>query len=404
MMIKLAWNNLRSKSLNTFLCWMALSVSIGMISMLLIVEYNFEKNYLRNIEGIDMVLGAKGSPLQLILSAVYHIDHPTGNISYEEAEKWVKHPHIEKAISLAYGDSYEGISIVGSSEELMNHYQVNIETGKVFSENFQVVAGAKVAQKLKMKPGDSFFSTHGNDSNGEKHTHQAYTVTGILAASGTVLDNLIVSNLESVWNIHDHAHHEHHDDEEEHEYAHHSIKEITAVLIKFKNPMGQVQMPRMINEQTSMMAAVPAIEINRLFSLFGVGINVLQQIGTGVMLLATFIVFVTLYNSLKERKYELALMRSVGITREKILLSVIAESMFLIVAGLITGLLTSRLLLLSITDNVAASYQMEWNQLWWLVDGEHWLVVTVLLLGLLAALIPAIKVWTINISKTLANG
>lgn len=403
MMIKLAWNNLKSKSLNTFLCWIALSVSIGMISMLLIVQYNFEKSYTRNIEGIDMVVGAKGSPLQLILSAVYHIDYPTGNISYEEAGKWFKHPHIEKAIPLAYGDSYQGTSIVGSSEELISHYQGHVETGKMFSDNFEVVIGAKVANKLKLKTGDSFFSTHGNDSNGEKHTHQAYTVTGILAASGTVLDHLILCNVESVWNIHDHVHDDH--DQAEHNHDdHHAIKEITAVLIKFKNPMGLVQLPGMINEQTSMMAAVPAIEINRLFSLFGIGVKVLQQIGAGVMLLASFIVFVTLYNSLKERKYELALMRSVGISREKILLSVIIEAMFLIVAALITGLLASRLLLLSIAENIVDSYQMKWDHLWRLVNGESWLIITVVILGMLAALIPGTRVWTINISKTLANG
>lgn len=425
-MIKLAWKNLLYKPMSSILCWVGLFVGVGIISALLIFQENFEKQFTKNIDGIDMVIGAKGSPLQLILSAVFHIDAPTGNIAVEDAEPWMKNPMVDKAIPLAYGDSYKGIPIVGSDTFYLSHYEADLLEGEVFSEDFEVVIGYNLSERLDLKVGSEFFSSHGNDEHGEEHTNQAYTVKGILKPNGTVLDNLIVSNIESVWRIHDHPEHDH--DEEQHEYEdeqhhnaeehghekeghghegehhHEAEEELTAVLIKFKNPMGLVQIPRQINEQSSMMSAVPSIEVNRLFTLFGVGLKVLRNIGAGIILLSALIIFVSLYNSLKERKYELALMRTVGISRLRILWSLLVEGLILSIAGIGTGLLFSRLALTSLSTSLENNYSLSWQQLWRLMPGEAMLIFAALAIGLISALIPGLRIWSINISKTLAHG
>ncbi|MFT3901948.1 MAG: ABC transporter permease [Niabella sp.] len=411
MMLKLAWKNLLHKPLSTLLCWTLLAVSVGTISLLIILQNRFENQFTQNISGIDMVLGAKGSPLQLILSAVYHVDAPTGNISYEEAQKWMRHPFVEKAIPLAYGDSYKGYSIVGTTKDYPDKYGATISTGQWYKNDFEVVVGSALARKLQLKTGSTFYGTHGQDAHGEEHREKAYTVTGVLNPTGSVIDNLIICNIESVWKIHEHHHHEGealqevngHYEEEEHEEAH-KEKELTAVLLKFRNPMGNVQLPRIINKQTNMMAAVPAIEVNRLFTLFGVGIETLKNMAWGIMLLSGLSVFVALFNSLKERKYELALMRTMGASRGKLTALVLMEGLILSIAGIITGLLLSRFALWLIAGHFENDYHLS-VQSWALqLPAELYVCVLAILTGLIASLIPAIKAWFINISKTLANG
>ncbi len=426
MMLKLAWKNLVHKPLSALLCWVLLAASVGIISLLIILQNRFESQFTHSISGIDMVIGAKGSPLQLILSAVYHVDAPTGNIPLEEAEKWMKHPFVEKAIPLAYGDSYKGYSIIGTTKDYLDKYNAAVATGKLYENDFEVVVGSTLAARLQLQTGNSFYGTHGSDSNGEEHGEQAYTVTGILTPTGSVVDNLVIGNIESVWRIHEHQHegkaqheenrHQHekeknheagnpHYSGEEHESAHDEAeKELTAVLIKFRNPMGLVQLPRIINKQTNMMAAVPAIEVNRLFTLFGVGIDTLKNMAWGIMLLAGLSVFVALFNSLKERKYELALMRTMGAGRQKLLGLVLVEGLMLSTAGVISGLLLSRLALWIIAGRFEKDYHLQIQEPWVLYSpGELYVCLLAIAVGLIASLIPALKVWSVNISKTLAN-
>lgn len=403
MILKLAIKNLLHKPLSSLLCWVLLSVSVGIISLLLILQQQFEKQFSRNIDGIDMVIGAKGSPLQLILSTVYHIDAPTGNIKLDEAEKWMRHPFVEKAIPLAYGDSHRGYSIVGTTRDYLDKYEAVLEIGKLYEKDFEVVVGSSLARKLQLKPGSSFYSTHGNDEHGEEHNDKAYTVTGILKPSGTIIDNLIIGNIESVWKIHEHHEEKNHSGAAVKEEEHEEEKELTAVLLKFRNPMGNVQLPRIINEKTNMMAAVPAIEINRLFTLFGTGIDTLKNMAWGIMFLSGLSVFVALFNSLKERKYELALMRTMGAGRSRLLLLVLLEGLILCFAGIITGLLLSRIALWLFGNAFEKDYHFTITQWSLQQPGEFYLILLTICTGLIASIIPAVKAWVINISKTLAN-
>ena len=160
---------------------------------------------------------------------------------------------------------------------------------------------------------------------------------GIFEPSNTVIDQLVLCSVVSIYAVHNHeegeeAHEEdeeHAHDSQEHDEAHEHPEgepqkapdpdapdqELTTMLIGFRGPMGMVTIPRMVNERTSMQAALPAIEINRLWSLMGIGISTLRGIALAIMVISGISVFISLYNSLKERKYELALMRSLGASR-----------------------------------------------------------------------------------------
>ena len=406
MILKLAIKNILHKPLNFLLGWILLTVSVGTISLLLLVQKQIEDQFTNNIKGVDMVLGAKGSPLQLILSAVYHIDAPTGNIKYEEARKWMQHPFVEKAIPLAYGDSYKGYAVLGTTSDYLQKYNATIKQGDLYNKDFEVVVGNDLAQLLQLKIGDSFFGTHGDKEGGEQHKENAYHVTGILNQTGSVIDKLIICNIESVWKMHKH-HDEHNsngnikkDNDEEHEEG----KELTAVLLKFRNPMAQIQFPRLINTNTNMMAAVPAIEINRLFTLLGVGIDTLEKMAWGIMILSALSVFITLFSALKDRKYELALMRTMGAGRFKMMLLVLIESLSLCITGFFCGIVLSRTALYFLSKSAESNYHFSLEKFGLQWPQEAYLLLITVLVGIVSALIPAIKAYYLNISKTLANG
>jgi putative ABC transport system permease protein len=214
-----------------------------------------------------MVIGAKGSPLQLILSQFFHIDAPTGNISFSEFSKVSRHPLVEKAIPMSFGDSYEGYRIVGTNHDYPEHYSVELSEGSLWNKPMEAVIGHNVAQELKLGIGDTFFGVHGLTSAMEAHDAHPYTIKGIFKQGNSVLDQLILTSLESVWHIHDHEEEAHHAEVENQK----DEKEITAMLISFRNSMGMFQLPRMINENTNMQAAVPAYEVSRINNILGTG-------------------------------------------------------------------------------------------------------------------------------------
>ena len=431
-MLQLAYANLKEHFLTTALSIMLLSIGVGMVSFIVTVSEQLNDRFNSDIRGIDMVVGAKGSPLQLILSAVYQIDNPTGNIPLDEVKKVRRNPLIRYTIPLSYGDSYKGFRIVGTDTMYLNHFKAKFRNGHAWNRSMEVVLGSTAAERLRMGLGAHFHGTHGFEEEGHAHDEVHYDVVGILEPTGTVADRLILTSTESVWDIHnqethdekphseedndhehgdahgepEHAHnreHEEHDSHAGHEHHDHSEpKEITALLVKFKNPMGLMQIPRFINEKTSMQAALPAIEINRLYELMGIGFGTLQAIGILIMIIAALSVFISLLNSLKERKYELALMRSLGASPAKLFGLVIQESLLLCLAGYVFGIILGRIAIMTLSSFGEEQFHFSvWQS--GISAIEIWLLPFTLGVGLVAALIPAIHAYRSDISTVLRN-
>ena len=418
MIAKLAWKNIWFKPLNTILSVVLLTSSVAIITTLVLVEKQFEEKFSSNIDGVDLVMGAQGSPLQLILSSVYQVDAPTGNISYDSAKVWMQHPFVQKAIPLAFGDNYRGYKILGTTPDYLEKYGAEISEGKLFEKNFEVVIGSDIAQKLSLKIGDEFFGSHGDAAEGEVHEHYGYKVVGIAKPTGKVVDNLILCTIPSVWQMHgshgeeeNPAHgeegHVHLEGEEHHEEADMTLDEpgmeITAVLLKFRNKMGIVTWPRIIAQNTKMQVASPAIEVNRLFSLFGIGISALQYLAYGIMLISGISIFIALYNTLKERENEFALMRVNGAKRLQLLKVVMIESLLLCVVGFIFGTILGRVGLSMLSNSAEEDFKMSFNPYEFIWEKEGTLFLLTIFVGFIAALIPALKAYNLNISKTLAN-
>lgn len=413
--LSLVWSYLKARPLNTAINMLLLSLGIAVITILLIFNKQLEEKIESNARGIDLIVGAKGSPLQLILCSVFHIDFPTGNIKLAEAEKLSKNRLVKNAIPLALGDSYQTYRIVGTNRAYADLYHAEIAEGGWWKENLDVTIGASVAELSGLKIGDQFASAHGLTEGGHAHNEHMYVVKGIFKRTNSVLDNLILTNVESIWEMHEES--------AEHEEAHveirhdstfipsplipsiargDSTKEITSMILQYRSPMAVIQLPRLVNSQSSLQAASPAFETARLFSILGVGVEILMSFAYVLIVISGLSIFIALYNSLKERRYDLAIMRSMGATRIKLVLTILLEGSLLTLSGSIIGLLLGHgtILLLS-----AFVEEMQKGGISGVVFyAEEWIILCAsLLLGLICSLIPAVQAYRTDISRVLSG-
>lgn len=390
------------RPLSTLLSLLLLTLGVGIIALLLQINRHIAQQMENNIRGIDMVVGAKGSPLQLILSSVYHIDAPTGNILLNEAEQLCKNPLVAFGIPLSFGDSHRGYRIVGTDHSYVDLYEASLAQGKLWAGTLEVTIGASVAQNLSLSVGDTFTGAHGLDEGGETHEDHAYKVVGTFNPTNTVIDQLILTATESVWAVHEHEEdqslHENNEQLEDDTNEH----QITAMLVKFKSPMGMVRLPRMVNESTNMQAAVPVYEIQRLFDLMGVGMDAIHGIAIAIMVVSGLSVFISLYSALRDRQYEMALMRTYGATRWKLVWLVVQEGLLLTFFGFIFGIVFSRIGIFILSMMMETNFHYTFSGWTWVVE-EWWLMAGSLVIGLLASLLPAIRVFNINISQKLTH-
>lgn len=410
MIFKIILSNLFHKPAHTVLSMLLLLFGIGLISFLLHLQYRLEEKFTKDMQGIDLVLGAKGSPLQLVLSAIYQLDAPTGNISMEEAGQIRKSPMVAKGIPLAYGDSYRSFKIVGTTKDYLELYQATMQEGEVFKDEMEAVIGSDVARKCGLKLGDHFYGSHGTVAVGHVHEKYAYVVKGILAPAGKVVDQLILTDIPSVWKIH-HDSHDHDDvhDHDEHEayqskHEHHEEegKEITAMLLSLRSPMGVAILPRAVSDSTDMQAVSPSLEITKLLQIVGIGTTAIKGIAIGIIAIAIISVIISLYNRVNERMYELALARVMGGSRYKVGFLVLAEGVFLVLVGLFGGLGISRLAFWALTHYGHNNLALHGN-LMVMVPNERLLIASVLITGVFVSLVPAVKAYFINLSKILSH-
>ncbi len=405
-MLLLSWKYLIAKPLSTGLNILLLALGLAIITVLILIQDQFENKMTKDAEGIDLVVGAKGSPLQLILSSVYHIDFPTGNIDMEEAMGLSRNRLVKNIIPLGMGDNYQGYRIVGSNYDYLDLYKAEVENGKRWTKPFDVVLGKDVADKLEFKVGDQFIGSHGIGSSSHDHDEHPYTVTGILAPMGNVLDKLILTSIESVWYTHDD---EHDHDKFEAEVSTTGFpetdedREVTSLLIQYRNPMAAVQLPRFINSRSSLQAASPAFEISRLFELLGIGITLIQGLAIIIIVIAGLGIFIALFNSLKERKYDLAVMRTLGASNGQLFMHIILEGVILTFLGAVVGIIIGHLFLAVLVMQNEQGAISTLSAAVFLTE-EFYILGYAIVVGVLASLIPAWNAYQTDIAKQLTKG
>lgn len=407
----LAFAYLRDRALTSLLNLVLLALGIGTIVLLILFGAELESRLTKDARGFDLVVGAKGSPLQLILSTVYQTDIPTGNIPLAEAKTIASNPLVARAIPLALGDSYRGFRIVGTEASYPEHYHAALAAGRLWQGPFEVTLGSEVARRSGLKLDGTFVGVHGLVAGGEAHEEFPYKVVGVFEPTGTVIDRLIMTPVESVWRVHEHERAEARERAGKAGAAGQMVgalaeeapqSEITALLLAYRSPLAAAMLPRFINSRSSLQAASPAFETARLLDLVGVGIDTLR--GFGILLVATAAlgVFVALYTAMRERRYDLAIMRCLGATRGTLVREVLLEGLLLAAGGVVIGLALGHGAAAALGAFVPEARAIALSGLVWRPE-EGWLVLLALLVGALSALVPALLAYRVEIAHTLAR-
>jgi putative ABC transport system permease protein len=377
-----------------------LSLGLASITFLMLVSYQLDKAFDRDLAGIDLVVGAKGSPMQLILSGVFHIDVPPGNVPLKAVRTLEQHPMVDMVIPISLGDNLRGFRIVGTSHAYVSHYDAKLADGKLWDSDtpMQAVVGATAAQKLGLAVGNNFVGAHGLGAGGHLHGDNPYTVVGILAPSGSVLDRLILTDTTSVWKVHEDYTAVDYDDRKVMEEE----REVTLALIHYKTPLATMSFPRYINTSTEMQAAAPALEITRLLNMLGLGTDVLRAFAGVLLLTAGLSVFIALWSAVRERSGDLALLRMLGAPPGRVAALLVCEALWLGVLAAILGLLLGQsfaagLAWLLKLDNTLLIGGMVWPPKLW--------VVPCLALGvsLVSALLPTFAAYRVSVLSLLQS-
>lgn len=443
-MIGLAIAYMRDRPLAVALNVLLLGIAVATLVLLLQFSTQAGERFERDARGIDLVVGAKGSPLQLVLSSVYHIDQPTGNIPQGALAMLRRDPSVAQAVPLALGDNFQGFRIVGSDAGLLTLYQARLAEGLVFKTTGDAVLGAEVARRTGAKPGQKFIGSHGmgGEEDDQGHDHAPFKTVGILAPTGTVLDRLILTSVESVWDVHGIAHDDHDHDEEGHEgetpeeHAAHAGEahedhgehdhdhdadadaeheeheavagpaglepEITAILVRYRNAAGAMRIPAQINRQSALQAAVPATEAARLLGLFGSIIEGARLFGWLLALSAGLSLFVALWSATRAREGDLALLRVMGATPGAVFGTILLEGLLTAAIGALGGMALAHGLIALAVGSFPTLAELGLVATRFL-PGEGYILLAVLGIGLAAALIPAIRIFRVDLARTLAR-
>lgn len=468
-LLKLSFRNLIGRPLSSILSVILLATGLSTAIVLELTDYQLTKNIENTGKDVNLVIGSKGSRIDLVLSSVFQISNPQENIPFDFYKKLKLEGKINKItneghvrpllvlppmqlknhlplqiIPLSMGDSYKRTRIVGTTHEYIKLYSGELKSGKLFSAPLEATIGSRASKKLGLKVGDEFTGSHGLEEESlHQHDEFKYTVVGVLKKSGSVLDNIILTQLETVWimhaeheedsdkNIgkveekepkevheehaekyHDHNHHNHH---HHNEHAHHDYKEILGSIDSSGKEITSIICPNLpvqikerirnvIDENVlDVMAIDPAPEIALLKSKLAPFISIIKGIAFFITIVAMFSVFIGLLNSLNARKYEIALMRVMGASRVKVLASILFEGLLLSVLGFVFSLVLSHIGMEIVASWMEYEYQYEFSG-WLFLTSEFNYLWIALSIGLISALYPAIKAYRTDIAKTLTKG
>ncbi|CAZ98508.1 ABC transporter permease [Zobellia galactanivorans] len=402
--------NISHKPLYAFLSVFSLSISIGLLLGIQQLDTSIQNQFENGIGNVEMVVGAKGSPLQLVLSSVLHIDNPTGNIPYYEVEKMAKNPLVKDAVPISYGDNYKSYRIVGSTLGFAKMYGAELFEGREVKNSMETVLGHEVAQQLGLKLGDTFVSSHGLTENSIEQHDESFIVVGIYKPTYKVIDRLIITELASIWHVHHHSEehdkneevHKEHDHDEEHDLHEADEREVTSMLVTFRNPMGYMTMPRNINANTDMQAAMPKYELERLFRYTAIGVKAISWIAYIILLISSISIFIGLYKMVRERSFDLALMRTYGASNFQLFRIVGFEGILMILASLFFGFLLSQIGLHFMVNVFKSQFQQDiiltfsTNQ----ILQTLLIVIAISVVSIVLAILPLLKM---NISKILSD-
>jgi putative ABC transport system permease protein len=448
---RIIYNNARQRSLSTFLTSLSVGVGVALIIAILTIKFVARDRLQMGYSGYDIVVGAKGSPLQLVLNVVYNLDVSPGNIPYSTYEKLKKDHRVKWIAPFAVGDNYKGFRIVGTTDEFLKEFQpragesLAFANGKAFvfsetelkeamaeaaerskeSENKQpskdahkehaheehghdqhrvaeAVLGAVAARDTGLNVGDTFVAAHGlqESEDGEKHEESPWKVVGILKPTGTPVDRVIYINLDSFYHIEGHVI-ETDKGLDKGKSKEPEVGEVSALAAKLRSPIHVLSLRKDIDASEGSQAAIPAQEIRKLLGIVGNVDRILLAQAILIVLVSAMGTALAMFNSMNERRKDIAVMRALGARRNTIVAVIVGEAVFIAGLGSVLGVflghgvvhLASPYVEMAIGFPVAA---------WEFRSFEAFVFVGMIAIGAFAGIGPAISAYRTDVATNLS--
>jgi putative ABC transport system permease protein len=450
-LFKIVVKNMRQRALATWLTGTSVALGVALAVAILLIKQGVQQRFEQGTLGYEMVVGAKGSPLQLVLNTVYNLDISPGNISWKLFEQLRDDKRVKLAVPFSVGDNYHGFRIVGTTDSFFKEFEFEpgrkpeLAEGRIFNFSeaalksafqeaehrakereakergeeikpaaepqpepkdrpFEAVIGSTVASETDLKIGQTFIAAHGVQPSAEakEHAENPWTVVGVLAPTHTACDRGIYINLDSFYHIEGHeirgptapAKVEEKDNDPD-------PGQISSVVLKLRSPIHAFPLYREINDRQDAMATFPAAEIRKLFDIVGNIDRLLLAQAILILIVAGVAIAVSIYNSMSERRREIAILRALGARRATIFSIVLLEAVTICLIGSAAGLVGGHLV-------VAASNGFLYKASGFVIPAFHiqpleWYILAVaVVLGALSGLGPALGAYRTDVARNLA--
>lgn len=505
---KIAWRSIQQRFLASTLTALSMALGVALVIAVLVIYGVVRDSFSRAAQGYNIIVGAKGGKLQLVLNTVYHLSTPIENIPwwyYKQFTSGKYKSQVDLAIPLCLGDNYQGYRVVGTTPRMFSDLEYapgqkySFSAGNNFkhSDYFGAVIGSLVARKTGLAVGSEFQPTHGVDSaEHQGHKHDAFHVVGVLAPTGTPNDRALFINLEGFFMLeghakpeekpaaaaakaepHDHGDHDHHHDGADHDHAtepakaatsaspepspgpaaadqhepgetdhkhdhdhprqgeadhehmhehdhghghdhahdhghghhhHHeplpeSQREVTAILIRTHNDIQGMSLMRRVNKEVFAQAVMPAFEIQSLF--VGIVGNIewlLLALAALVVVVAGIGILVSIYNSMNDRRHDIAVMRALGARRTTVMSIILLESILLAVGGGLAGILLGHGLIQLLNPVIVAQTGVTIG-LFRFEAAEAILIPVLVVLAALVGFLPSLAAYRTDVAKALSD-
>jgi putative ABC transport system permease protein len=410
----LAWRSAWNRRLTLGLVMAAVALSVMLLLGVERLRHDARESFSQSVAGTDLVIGARTSPVQLMLYAIFRMGEATSNMSWKSVEEIAQHPSVAWVVPLSLGDSHRGFPVVGTSDAYFEHFKYGasrplaMREGKVFEGLFDTVIGAEVAERLDYEVGDRITLNHGMREAGfTAHDDKPFNVTGILERTGTPVDSSLHISLEAMEAIHLDwqggapvpgvsipA-----------EYVRKfdlSPKSVTAVLVGLESRAAVFRVQRYINEYKAepLVAVLPGVALDQLWQVVGIVERTLLLVSAMVVLVGLGGLMAVILAGLNERRRELAILRSVGAQPAHIFAMLIMEGFGITVLGTLSGLVLLSVVSL-IAGPLAETYYGLSLQLDFLSMEEVPLLIAVIGVGLLASLLPGYRAYRLSLADGL---
>ncbi|MFZ3229729.1 MAG: FtsX-like permease family protein [Pseudobdellovibrio sp.] len=343
--LQLAWKSLKNRRLAASLTVVAMMLSLVLLMSVERIRRAAETGFTQSVSGVDLIVGARSGPLQIVLYSIFNLGQATNNVSIESYNEIKSRPEVDWTIPYSLGDGHRGFRVVATNEDFFKHYhfrskeQISFAAGDVFKNYFDVVIGADVAETLKYILGSEVIIAHGSTSGDaiQKHEDKPFHVVGILNPTGTSVDRAVYISLEAMEAIHlDWQSGSAPAKEKEI-----SVQKITADMVKpttitsfflrTKNRIETLKLQRDINDYKSepLLAVIPGVVLSELWQSLSSVEKILKGISFLVMLVGLMSMLIALMTSLNERRREMAILRVLGASLKHILGLIVLETVVL---------------------------------------------------------------------------